>query len=165
MQLDFTYSQAEKSINSGQSASRLVATVTTQINDRVTINGKVGVPVGGINESAIVGNVELLYRVNEDGTLNLRVFNRENDINYIGQGIGYMQGVGLTYEVDFNTFKELVNRIFKKVHLDTEQKPVVPVEDNSYFPEQVQMKQKGEKDPPKKEKQPEVPPAEALIED
>jgi hypothetical protein len=72
----------------------------------------VGVPFGGINESAIVGDLEIQYRVNEDGTLNLRLFNRENDINYIGQGIGYTQGIGVTYEVDFDTFKELVNKIF-----------------------------------------------------
>jgi hypothetical protein len=75
----------------------------------------VGVPVGGINDSAIVGDVEVLYRVNEDGTLNLKLFNKENDINYIiGQGIGYTQGLGASYEVDFDTFKELVNKIFKK---------------------------------------------------
>jgi hypothetical protein len=30
------------------------------------------------------------------------LFNRENDINYIGQGIGYTQGIGVTYEVDFD---------------------------------------------------------------
>lgn len=93
-------------------------TVSTQINERITVNGKLGVPVGGINESAIVGNVEVQYRVNEDGSMNLRVFNRENDINYIGEGIGYTQGVGITYEVDFNTFKELVNRFFKKHKID-----------------------------------------------
>jgi hypothetical protein len=93
-------------------------TVSTQINERITINGKVGVPVGGINESAIVGDVEVQYRVNEDGTLNLRVFNRENDINYIGEGIGYTQGIGITYEVDFDTFKELVNKIFKNQKLE-----------------------------------------------
>jgi hypothetical protein len=29
----------------------------------------------GINESAIVGDLEIQYRVNEDGTLNLRLFN------------------------------------------------------------------------------------------
>jgi hypothetical protein len=81
------------------------------VNERITINGKVGVPFGGINESAIVGDLEIQYRVN--GTLNLRLFNRENDINYIGQGIGYTQGIGVTYEVDFDTFKELVNNIYK----------------------------------------------------
>ncbi len=93
-------------------------TVSTQINDRITVNGKVGVPVGGINQSAIVGDVEIQYRVNQDGTLNLRVFNRENDINYIGEGIGYTQGLGITYEVDFDTFKELVNKIFKNQKLE-----------------------------------------------
>jgi hypothetical protein len=36
-----------------------------------------------------VGDIEVLYRVNEDGTLNLRLLIKENDINYIGQGIGY----------------------------------------------------------------------------
>jgi hypothetical protein len=33
---------------------------------------RVGVPFG-INESAIVGDVEFQYRVNADGTLNLRL--------------------------------------------------------------------------------------------
>jgi hypothetical protein len=70
----------------------------------------VGVPFGGINESAIVGDLEIQYRVNEDGTLNLRLFNRENDINYIGQNWLYPRN-GVTYEVDFDTFKE-VNKIF-----------------------------------------------------
>ena len=93
-------------------------TVSTKVNDRITINGKVGVPVGGINESAIVGDVEVQYRVNEDGTLNLRVFNRENDINYIGQGIGYTQGLGISYEVDFDTFKEFANRVFRNLKID-----------------------------------------------
>jgi hypothetical protein len=45
----------------------------------------------------------LKFNTDEDGTLNLRLFNRENDI--IGQGIGYTQGIGVTYEVDFDTFK------------------------------------------------------------
>ncbi len=89
---------------------------SSQFGERVTVNGKIGVPVGGVTETAIIGNVEVLYRVNEDGTLNLRVFNRENEINYIGEGIGYTQGGGISYEVDFDTFTELINKInfFKK---------------------------------------------------
>jgi hypothetical protein len=68
---------------------------------RITINGKVGVPFGGINESAIVGDLEIQYRVNEDGTLICVCLTGENDINYIGQGIGYNR-IGVTYEVDFD---------------------------------------------------------------
>ncbi len=92
---------------------RFGVTVSTRLNERITVNGKLGVPVGGISQSAIVGDVEVQYRVNEDGSLNLRAFNRENDINYIGQGIGYTQGVGISYEVDFDTFSELIQKIFK----------------------------------------------------
>jgi hypothetical protein len=119
-------------------------TVSTQINERITVNGKLGVPVGGINESAIVGNVEVQYRVNEDGSMNLRVFNRENDINYIGEGIGYTQGVGITYEVDFNTFQELVNRFFKKHKIDKlSVNHLVP--DSDVAPEYLNFPDKKEK--------------------
>lgn len=92
---------------------QFVASISSKINDRVTINGKVGVPYGGVSQAAVVGNVEVLYRVNEDGTVNLRFFNRENDITYIGEGIGYTQGVGISYEVDFDTFNELAKKFFK----------------------------------------------------
>ncbi|MDX9789196.1 MAG: translocation/assembly module TamB domain-containing protein [Candidatus Kapabacteria bacterium] len=89
-----------------------------EINERITVNGKLGVPIGGINDAAVVGDVEILYRVNDDGTLNMRVFNRENDITYIGEGgIGYTQGIGVSYQVDFDTFSELVTKIFKNAKL------------------------------------------------
>jgi hypothetical protein len=41
---------------------RFVATISSKVNERITINGK-GVPFGGINESAIVGDLEIQYRV------------------------------------------------------------------------------------------------------
>ncbi len=91
----------------------IALTLSTQINERLSLNGKLGVPIGGLSETAFVGNFELQYRVNDDGTLNFRVFNRENDINYIGEGIGYTQGFGINYEVDFDSFKELIDKILK----------------------------------------------------
>jgi hypothetical protein len=114
IKLGVAYNQAEKTTTGTQVNSRFDVNISTQVNDRITINGKVGVPVGGVNESAIVGNLEIQYRVNEDGTMYLKVYNRENEINYIGEGIGYTQGLGISYEVDFDTFSELVNKIFKK---------------------------------------------------
>jgi hypothetical protein len=95
------------------------------------------VPFGGINESAIVGDVEILYRVNEDGTLNLRLFNKENDINYVGQGIGYTQGLGVSYAVDFDTFKEFVNRIFKNLKFDKEVIPASEDQDSDLSPDYI----------------------------
>lgn len=121
MNMDVTYIPADKT-TLRPTDGRVVANISTQINERITINGKVGVPTGGVTETAIVGNFEMQYRVNEDGTLNLRVFNKENDINYIGQGIGYTQGAGVSYEVDFDTFSELINKIFKKTKIEREVK-------------------------------------------
>jgi len=93
-------------------SDRFNMTLSTEINEDITINGKLGVPVGGTRESVVVGNVEIMMRLNEDRTLNARVFNRENDINYFGEGIGYTQGIGLTWEADFDSFSELMQKIF-----------------------------------------------------
>lgn len=120
-----------------ESDGRFVATISSKINDRVTINGKLGVPFGGINESAIVGDVEVLFRVNEDGTLNLRLFNKENDINYVGQGIGYTQGLGVSYEVDFDTFKEFVNKIFKNLKFEKVGAPAAEDQDSNLSPDYI----------------------------
>lgn len=128
-----------------QTDGRVGVTVTTKVNERISINGKVGVPVGGINESAIVGDVEIQYRVNEDGTLNLHVFNKENDINYIGQGIGYTQGIGLNYQVDFTTFKQLLQKIFKNQKIEIVKKPATSTDDSTPLPDYINFKNKKEK--------------------
>ncbi len=114
LQLGFDYSQGNRLT---EISDRVGVTVSTRINDRISINGKVGVPVGGVSESVIVGNVEIQMQLNEDGSLTAHVFNRENNINYIGEGIGYTQGLGLTYNVEFNTFKEMIRKIFTKKNL------------------------------------------------
>lgn len=125
---------------------RVGVTVSTKLSERISINGKLGVPVGGINQSAVVGDVEILYRVNEDGTLNLHMFNKENDINYIGQGIGYTQGIGINYQVDFTTFKQLLYKIFKnqKIELVSPQKKVE--DDSNLLPDYINFEKKEEKE-------------------
>ena len=94
-----------------QTVDRFGLTLSTQISDRVLINGQVGVPIGGVTESVIIGDVEIDFLLNEDGTLRAKVFNRENNIQFIGEEIGFTQGVGLSYSVDFDTFKELLRKI------------------------------------------------------
>ncbi len=134
--LGLNYVSPDKRIGK-ETDGRVVATISSKINERITINGKVGVPFGGINESAVVGDLEVQYRVNQDGTMNLRLFNRENDINYIGQGIGYTQGLGLTYEVDFDTFRELVSKIFKKYRIQKGNTTNEYFQDSNVAPEYI----------------------------
>jgi outer membrane cobalamin receptor len=67
---------------------------------------------GGIS-TAVVGNFELQYRVNDDGTLNLEyLIRKRHQLHY--QGVGYTQGIGMNYEVDFDTFSELIRK--KKIY-------------------------------------------------
>lgn len=113
VKVGFNYVQADKNPYV-ETTSQVGLTLSSQINDRITVNGQLGVPVGGLNESVIVGNVAVEMRLNDDGSLKGRVFNRENDINFLGEGIGYTQGIGLTYEVDFDTLRELMQKIFNK---------------------------------------------------
>ena len=142
--VDLTYTAADKTTLK-PTDGRVVASISTQINERITINGKVGVPTGGVTETTIVGNFEAQYRVNEDGTLNLRIFNKENDINYIGQGIGYTQGAGVSYAVDFDTFSELINKIFKKKIIEKVKSEVPEAPPVKMFPEGIEMKDKEKK--------------------
>lgn len=144
------YVVADRLQTGQQTDARVNVNVSSKINERITVNGKVGVPVGGISETAIVGDVEVQYRVNDDGTLNLRVFNKENDITYIGQGIGYTQGIGVSYEVDFDTMKELINKIFKNAKIDRVQKTRNHADQDSDLPEGIQFTKPEDKKEPKK---------------
>lgn len=95
-----------------QTDDRLGLTLSTKISDRILFNGKVGVPIGGVNETVIAGDVEIQLLLNDDGSLSAKFFNRENSIRNFGEEIGYTQGVGLSYNVEFDTFKELLQIIF-----------------------------------------------------
>jgi hypothetical protein len=93
---------------------RIGLTLSTQISDRILINGKIGVPIDGVEQSVIVGDVQIDFILNESGSLKAKVFNRENDFRYLGDEFGYTQGMGMSYQVDFNTFQELLTKITSK---------------------------------------------------
>ena len=90
---------------------RLGFTLSTQISEKILLNGKIGVPVGGVEQTLIVGNVQIDFILNDEGSLKAKVFNKENEFRYIGDELGYTQGVGLSYDVDFNTFTQLIRKI------------------------------------------------------
>ncbi len=97
-----------------RSQDRIGITFVTQISDKVLLNGKIGVPVGGVEETLIVGDVQIDFILNEEGTLKAKVFNKENEFRYISDDLGYTQGVGLSYQVDFKTFEGLIQKIITK---------------------------------------------------
>ena len=125
-----------------QTDDRVVATFQTQLNDRVFFNGKVGVPVGGAAETqtVVAGDLEISFLLNDEGTLSAKVFNRENSIQSFGQDIGYTQGAGLSYNVYFDTFKELVRSLFKKKSKPAKVEPEAEEENTSPLPNFISVK-------------------------
>lgn len=127
---------------------RLGLTLSTKISDRVLFNGKVGVPIGGVNETVIAGDAEIELLLNEDGTLSAKFFNRENTIRNFGEEIGYTQGVGLSYNVEFDTFRELLRIIVsgKNKNTNGEDKKNTASTKQNPLPTYIQMREEEEED-------------------
>jgi TamB, inner membrane protein subunit of TAM complex len=130
--LKFDFNLTAKDNRLGKETNgRFQTSVSGKINEKLLVNGKFGVPFGSIKEDKIISNVELQYSVNQDRTLNLKLFNKENEIKYVGEGTGYTQGFGISYEVNFNSFEELANRVFRrKKETKTEFTPAATDEDS-----------------------------------
>jgi len=104
-----------------------------KISERILVDGRVAVPVNGVNESVVAGDVEVQWLVNDDGSLRINFFNRQADLQFIGENQNYEQGAGVSYLVDFDTFKELMGKLFnKKVTKESIWMDVVP--DDNEFP-------------------------------
>lgn len=108
------YTQAQRVPDQNQTGDRVGMSFQTQLSDRILINGRFGVPVGGTTESVIFGDVEVNLLLNESGSLRANAFNRESDIQFIGEELQYTQGVGLSYNVDFNSFRDLLRKMIRK---------------------------------------------------
>ena len=88
--------------------------VSTQIlNNRVTINGTAGMGGQQVNYesgSAVVGDVEMEIKLDKRGRLRFKGYTKtENSIE-----ASTKQGAGVFYREEFNTVKELMQKIFKR---------------------------------------------------
>ena len=73
------------------------------LNDRITLNGVVGVPVGANTQSQFTGDFEVEYDITRDGKFRAKVFNRPVQQYSLGQQF-YQQGIGVFYQHDFEYF-------------------------------------------------------------
>ena len=85
--------------------------MSTNVNDRIIINGKVGVPVGAKTQSSVIGEVKVEVLLNKQGNLRGTIFNRQNEIQYSNEEEGYTQGIGLKYQLNFNTFSDFLQKV------------------------------------------------------
>lgn len=90
-----------------QSQDEVEVGASTQFfNDRITVNGVVGVPIrnsnsANTNQQQISIDAEIEYNITEDGRFRVKAFNRPVQQYSFGQQY-YQQGIGLIYRVDFD---------------------------------------------------------------
>lgn len=88
-------------------------------NDRLIVNSNIDIPVSATNTSSsttqqtVTGDVEVEYKITQDGRIRAKAFNRSNQNNPGFYNLSpYTQGVSVYYQADFNTWNELVEKIF-----------------------------------------------------
>lgn len=93
-----------------------VALSTSLFNDRVTIDGNVGMANSATganqqNTSNLIGDFQVEVKASKDGRIRLKAFNRSNNNSLINNiNSPYTQGVGVFYREDFNSIGELFRR-------------------------------------------------------
>ncbi len=78
--------------------------VKTQVSDKITITTSLGV-VSGSEAGGLIGDVNIEYRLNDDGSFTVNVFNTSNQGTNATNG-PFTQGVSLHYEEVFDNSKE-----------------------------------------------------------
>ncbi len=95
------------------SSEQLEVALSTQIfNDRVTLNGNVeygAYDTKQRNTNNIVGDFDMDVKLNKSGNLRAKAYTHSND-DYIYDSSPTTQGVGISYQEEFNTFGELIRK-------------------------------------------------------
>lgn len=111
LDLGYTNGEQQNIQDNLNTDSQFDVSLTTQLSKNVIVNGKVGVPVGAQTQSSVVGEVKVEILLNEAGNFRGVIFNRQNEIQYSAQEEGYTQGIGLSYQVNFNSLSELLKKL------------------------------------------------------
>lgn len=95
-------------------------------NDRLILKTSVGVEsANSQNQSSFIGDVNLEYLINEDGTFRVSIFNESNDNTVIQEkNLGqFTQGAGLNYQEEFNNFRDFkMMQYFLDIFRESEKK-------------------------------------------
>lgn len=97
------------------------------LNNRLIFNGNIGYRDSRYSSTNFIGDFDIEYLLNENGTLRLKGYNHFNDRNYSLRTALTTQGIGLIYKHDFNTWSNFFEFYKPKKKLPKE-KPIKEVE-------------------------------------
>lgn len=101
---------------SSTSSKEIDMTVSTQLfNDRLLIDGTFGMSsytnTSSAQASTIVGDINIEYILTKNRRWRIRAFNRTNTIDILNNNAPYTQGVGISYQRDFNKWGDLFRKV------------------------------------------------------
>ena len=86
------------------------------LNNKITVDGNFGVNNQSRSSNGLIGDVNIDYKLSNDGRYRLKGFNKSNDNAQIAiVGGQYTQGIGFFYREEFETFNQLFSRYLKKI--------------------------------------------------
>ena len=91
-----------------------VAVSTQLFNNRVVVNGNIGnKQIGTSAQTDVVGDLDIEIKIDRSGSLRLNIFSHSADqyTNYLDNS--QRNGVGLTYQTEFNNFGQFIRNIFR----------------------------------------------------
>ncbi len=88
---------------------------TQLLNDRLEVSGNFGyAQTISQNSTSLIGDFNVEYKINEDGSFRVRGFNETNDFDLTNAAQSrYTQGVGVYYTEEFDKIKDV--KLFKKI--------------------------------------------------
>ena len=91
-----------------------VAVSTQLFNNRVVVNGNIGNKQTGTSaQTDVVGDLDIEIKIDRSGSLRLNIFSHSADqyTNYLDNS--QRNGVGLTYQTEFNSLGQFIRNIFR----------------------------------------------------
>lgn len=89
--------------------------LSTQVfNNRVSLNGNVGVGKYQANTSTMIGDFDVDIKLNKSGTIRARAYTRSNE-DYLYESSPTTQGVGISFKEEFDQIKELMRKYWRMV--------------------------------------------------
>jgi hypothetical protein len=87
---------------------------TQFLDDRLLIDGAFGMTsyknASSQQTSTIVGDINIEYILTKNRRWRVRAFNRTNTLDLLYNNAPYTQGIGISYQRDFNSFRELFRK-------------------------------------------------------
>ncbi len=99
-------------LNDLRTDDQVGVTLKTKIFKKITLNGVVGVPINSNSQSGVTGEIEAELPLNKNETFKAKMYNRRNEIEFDAlDNEGYTQGLGLSYQFNFDNRREFLEKV------------------------------------------------------